>query len=107
MNSAAIKRQNSQYTALPSDAWTDVTETPAAGEVVVITDVLIGSNQGSALQQFQEYDGSSDTAVWTIATASDRSEQVHFSQPVHLTEGYRLRVSASANSYVTVNYYVI
>ena len=55
MNSAAIKRQNSQYTALPSDAWTDVTETPAAGEVVVITDVLIGSNQGSALQQFQEY----------------------------------------------------
>ena len=107
MNAAAIKRQNSKYTPLTSNAWTNVTETVAAGEVMVITDVLIGSNQGSALQQFQEYNGSTENLRWVTATASDRSEQVHFSQPIHLKDGFWLQVSASANSYVTVNYYVI
>ena len=107
MNSAAIRRQDSKYTPLASNAWTNVTETVAAGEVMVITDVLVGSNQGSALQQFKEYNGSSENIRWVMATASDRSEQAHFSQPIHLTEGFWLQVSASANSYVTINYYVI
>ena len=107
MNAAAIKRQNSKMTNLPSDTWTDVSETIATGEVLVVTDVLIGSNQGSAVQQFRAYNGSASYAVWTIATASDRSEQIHFQQAVHLKDGYKLQVSASANTYVTVNYYVI
>lgn len=107
MNSAAIKRQTSKYTALPSDTWTDVSETIATGEILVVSDVLISSNQGAAVQQFRAWNGSASYAVWTLATSSDRSEQVHFQQAVHLKDGYRLQVSASANSYCTVNYYVI
>jgi hypothetical protein len=107
MNAAAIKRQNSQMTNLPADTWTDVSETIATGEVLVVTDVLISSNQGQAVQQFRAWNGSASYAVWTLATSSDRSEQIHFRQAVHLKDGYRLQASASANSYCTVNYYVI
>jgi hypothetical protein len=107
MNAAAAKRQNLQYTPLASDSWLDVTETPAAGEVVVVTDVLIGSNAGSSVMQFRIYNGAASEIVWVIATAEDRSEQIHWTQPVHLKEGYRLQVSASNNSYCSVNYYVI
>jgi len=107
MNSAAIKRQNSQYTPLPTDSWTDVTETPSSGETVVVVDVVIGSNQSSAVQQFRAWDGTTAKAVWTVSTAGDRSESISFQQHVHLPAGYRLQVSASGQSYVTVNYYVV
>ena len=109
MNAPAKKRQNFKYTVLSNDTWTDVTEAPASGEVIVVTDILASSNQGSSLQQFRMSDGSTDTPILTVATSSDRSEQIHFSaeNPIHLKEGYRLQCSASANSYVSINYYVI
>jgi len=95
MKSAAAKRQELRYTALPTDDWTNVTEDPSSGDVIVICDVLISSNIGSSLMQFRQYNGSTTSMVWVVATASDRSEQIHWTQPVHLKAGYRLQCAAS------------
>ena len=95
------------YTSLSSASWTDVTITPSATSRIAITDIVLSSDTGTAKQQVRQYNGSSDEMVFIFNTASDRNEQCHFSEPVFLKAGYRLQITASAASHVTINYFVV
>jgi len=101
------KAIKTKFTALTSDAWIDVTEIPASSDVVVISDIILSSDQSASKCQLRQTDGSTNELVAVFNTASDRNEVCNLQEPIHLKQGYRLQCSASANSFATINYYTI